>query len=266
MIVSAPIATDQGHYYARDGRPTYSIVGKNGKERPTTIRDARAMLLVPSVTEILKVAAKPALDVWKQRQVMLAAMTLPRLQDESDEAFCNRIMEDSKEQGRKAADRGSALHGSLELAVQGKFIPDEHRQHVMNTFQALSAIGIDAMRGSPERSFAHPLGYGGKCDLHFAHEVEQDWVLDFKSKDLIEDGKKLAWPEHLMQLVSYGRGFRLRKPRLLNVFVGVSDAKVHIHEWTDEEEAETAWEQFQCLLRYWKLSKGYESGFQREAA
>jgi len=51
-----------GHWYRRsDGSPQYTIVGKNGKERDTTLRDAREHNLVPSVTTIMRIAAAPGL-------------------------------------------------------------------------------------------------------------------------------------------------------------------------------------------------------------
>ena len=64
---------ESGHWYDRDGKPAYTVIGKNGKERNTTLRDAREKDLVTSVTTILKVAAAPGLERWKQEQVLLAA-------------------------------------------------------------------------------------------------------------------------------------------------------------------------------------------------
>ena len=72
-------ASESQHWYDRQGNPMYTVIGKNGKERNTTLRDARTMNLVPSVTTILNVAAKPALNVWLQRQVLMAALTLALL-------------------------------------------------------------------------------------------------------------------------------------------------------------------------------------------
>ena len=67
-------ASESQHWYDRQGNPMYTVIGKNGKERNTTLRDARTMNLVPSVTTILNVAAKPALNVWLQRQVLMACL------------------------------------------------------------------------------------------------------------------------------------------------------------------------------------------------
>ena len=97
------------HWYKKDGSPQYTVKAKDGSNRPTTLRDARAMQLVPSVTTILKVAAKPALEAWKMEQMLLAALTLPRLEGESEKDLINRIAFDSKETGKQAAERGSRI-------------------------------------------------------------------------------------------------------------------------------------------------------------
>ena len=39
---------------------------------------------VPSVTTILKMWPKPGVEVWKNEQLLLAALTLPKRPDESE--------------------------------------------------------------------------------------------------------------------------------------------------------------------------------------
>ena len=113
MIIKEKIA-ESGHWYRQDGSPAYTITGKNGKDRPTTLRDARQLSLVPSVTTILGVAAKPALDLWKQQQVLLSALTLPKADGESEMDWINRILLDSKETGKNAAKRGTKIHACIQ--------------------------------------------------------------------------------------------------------------------------------------------------------
>ena len=52
------------------------LVGANGKERNTTLRDARQHGYVPSVTTIIGMAAKPSLENWKINQALNSAITL----------------------------------------------------------------------------------------------------------------------------------------------------------------------------------------------
>jgi hypothetical protein len=92
----------------------YTVEAAKGGQRATTLRDARKLNLVPSVTTILNVAAKPALLAWMQQQVLYAALTLPRRPDEPEKEYIDRIINDSKEQGRAAADAGTDIHASIQ--------------------------------------------------------------------------------------------------------------------------------------------------------
>lgn len=233
-----------------DGTPAYSITAKNGNARATTLRDARQLGLVPSVTTIIRCASKPALENWKIDQALMAALTLPKQDGETLEAFMARAKADSKEQARKAAERGTALHGAIERYLQGEMPETEWAIHISNVRKALSDIGIDLHAGKAERSFASSLGYGGKVDWH-----DPLTVIDFKSKDWISE-KTQAYDEQGLQLSAYGEGLKLPGARRLNVFIGVNDAKVKIHEWPVDSH-NRHWNLFRCLLEYWQLSNNF---------
>ena len=120
-------SSDSVHWYKQDGAPMYTVKGKNGADRPTTLRDARTMALVPSVTTILKVAAKPGLEQWKLEQMLLSALTLPKAPEESEKAYIARIVADSKETGKQAAEAGTRIHESIEAWFDG-VRPVEHQE------------------------------------------------------------------------------------------------------------------------------------------
>ena len=79
--------SESGHWYTQDGEPMYTIVGANGVERNTTLRDAKSLGLVPSVTTIIGMIAKPFLENWKIDQALKSAIALEKDADESDEDF-----------------------------------------------------------------------------------------------------------------------------------------------------------------------------------
>src|SRR5215475_13596650 len=109
------------HWYLRDGRPFHEIAKKDGSgNRPVTLADARKVLALPSVTNVLGVLAKPGLDAWKIEQGILSALTLPRLAGEELGAFAHRVVEDMGEQVEKAADFGSAIHAACEVYTLNK--------------------------------------------------------------------------------------------------------------------------------------------------
>lgn len=248
-IVLQDIATSAGHWYKADGSPAYTIQGNTG-ERAVTLRDARKLNLYPSVSAILKVAAAPGLDQWKQKQILLSALTLPRQPDEPTDDFASRVLRDSQEQGKRAREAGEALHGAIERYAQGKTFDQKWEDHVAAVEYHMGIIGLSLKAGHSEHSFAHD-GYGGKVDWH-NHLA----VVDFKSKPNIQDTSKLAYAEHVMQLSAYRNGLKLPFAKLYNIFVGIEDRKVHVHEWP-EEEAVKGLEKFKCLLRFWQLDKGY---------
>ena len=252
--MSEPIASESLHWYDQQGRACYEVPRAKGNgTRPATIADARKLDLVPSVTLILKCAAAPGLENWKLRKLLEASLTLPRIAGETEDAYATRVIADAQEEGKKAAERGTALHAAIEGWIGGKEGPSEFADHIGKTWEALDQYGINLLNGgSTEKSFASPLGYGGKIDFH----TDEPLVIDFKTKDCIDDSKQLAWDNHCQQLAAYGFGLGFKKFRALNVFIGCDDKQVRIHEhaWEDLQRGFAA---FRCLLGYWQITKRF---------
>lgn len=254
LTAKEPRGTESGHWYTREGQPAYTVIGANGKERATTLRDARKENLVPSVTTIMKVASNPVLNQWIQKQVLLAALTLPRLEGENDDSFIARVMEDSKQQGRDAADVGTAIHASIQAFFEG--VDDQsYIDHRKGCVRALNDEYGDRVWVA-ERAFAHDMGFGGKVDLHC---TEGDGiVVDIKTKDFDDPDKVEGYDEHLMQLSAYRVGLGIPSAECANVFVSRTTAGlVVVKKWT-QEELERGWLMFYSLLRYWQIKNGHE--------
>lgn len=251
------LAAESCHWYKKDGTPCYEVPKAKGDgTRPTTLADARKLDLVPSVTTILQCAAKPGLEVWKQQQMMMAALTLPRIAGETEQDFIKRIIEDSKDQASKAAQRGSDLHTAIERYCQGKDFDASWKDHVDKVVFTLAQYGVIHLASDreTEHSFAHPDGFGGKVDWH---RNSEKIIIDFKSKASITKDTK-PYDEHAMQLAAYRVGIGLLKPvRAINVFVGVDDKEIRVFEHT-AEDLERGWKMFDALLTYWKLSKNWK--------
>jgi hypothetical protein len=251
MLTAKERPSDSGHWYSRNGEPTYTILGKNGKIRNTTLRDAREFNLVPSVTTILHVAAKPALTKWLQTQVLLAALTLPKIGNESEDDYIERILEDSKAQGRAAADAGTDIHASIQAFYEGQGY-GRHEPHVIACKEALAGF-YGPQEWVAERSFAHELGYGGKVDLH-----AKNIVVDVKTKDFTDPAKVDAYDEHLMQLAAYRVGLGMPDARCANIFVSRSvPGLVTMRHWT-QEELQKGFLMFTKLLEFWQLRSDYK--------
>ena len=106
--------SESGHWYTQEGEPMYTIIGANGKERNTTLADARKHRFVPSVTGIIGVSAKPALEEWKIKEAIKSTMVLNIESDETIDEYVKRCREHSKLVGQKSADRGSEIHYEIE--------------------------------------------------------------------------------------------------------------------------------------------------------
>jgi len=248
------------HWYDQKGAPAYTVKAKDGSDRPTTLRDARKFNYVPSVTTVMKVAAKPALEAWKMEQMLLAALTLPQLPNEPEAHFVQRIIQDSKETAKRAAERGTRIHESIEKYFLGGH-KVEHGD-IAKAFDEYVAKYFKLKSMNPwvvERSFASPLGYGGKVDLYTGIDstTPTGIVLDAKTKEFDYDDDVPAYSEHAMQLAAYRHGLGLPQARCANVFISVKrPGLIKIKEWT-EEELDQHWEMFKSLLRFWQLKSKF---------
>ena len=256
------VVKDSGHWYAQDGSPAYTQpnASKPGESRPTTIRDAKKLDLVPSVTGIINMAAKPALERWKLQQLMMSALTLPAVDGESVSDYEARLWEDSNAQAKEARDKGTEIHGYIESF----FVDGSHADnpYVDAVSQAI-CFEFGPQEWLPEKSFAR-LGFGGKVDLHSKNVVIDYKTKDFTEKDMFrwkKDGSKgspvsFTYIENKMQLSAYRKGLNLPDAIIANVYIarelqedGTALVKVEIHTGDN-------WPEFECLLKYWKLIKG----------
>lgn len=246
------------HWYDRDGSPQYEVKSKSGSMRATTLRDARKFEWVPSVSTIWKDAvASPGLTRYYQDQlfyVMLDAMNY--VQDFEGPDFKKKMFALSKEHAIKSAERGTHIHNLLEQQLLtgkcGSQDPNEILM-VMQTISKMKEVCGD-QDWKVEKSFAHPMGYGGKIDV-----CSDEWVVDFKTKELDEGKKPDVYDSYGVQLAAYNHGIGGGR-KLLNLFVSVSSPGYVVdYEW---EERERLFSMFETALNLWKLTKRYDASWQ----
>jgi len=240
-----------GHWYTRDGDPQYTQMGLNGKERPTTLRDARKKDLVPSVTTILGVVSKPALDQWKQKQVVLSALKLPKEPDETVDEYVSRIIKDGQETSRQAAAEGTRIHSAIDRHYDEKEPVPAYAEHVEGTVSTIK-LAYGEKKWIAERPFAHEIGFGGRVDLHC-----DGVVLDVKTKEFESESEIMNFDENLMQLSAYRVGLGMPNAVCANVFVSrTRPGLVSIQEWTPVD-LDRGWEMFCHLLQFWQIRNNY---------
>ena len=241
---------ESGHWYTRSGKPMYTVKANNGQQRNTTLRDARKYDLVPSVTTILNVAAKPGLEAWKQQQLLLAALTLPKLDDESIDAYAERVIQDSKQQAQDARDLGTEIHAKVQGAFEGSADNDFSR-----SVKQLLDQAYGKQTWISERSFAHRQGFGGKVDLHCNVAV-----VDIKTKAFGPEDDPQGFDEHLMQLAAYRSGLIgivTASAKCANLFVSTTHPIVSLYEWS-EDDLIRGWKMFESLLKFWQAKNNYQ--------
>ena len=248
-------AAESTHWYTRDGEPMYTVPSKkDGSPRATTLRDARELNLVPSVTTILGMAAKPALIAWMQTQVLMASLTLPRKPEETEEEYIKRIIHDSKQEGKAAADRGTDIHESIQGFYEGKGYGNHPKEVAAAAAKIHEAYGDQPWIA--ERAFSHDFGFGGKCDLHSLNGG--GIVVDIKTKDFVDEDDVIGYDEHMMQLAAYRVGLGIPDAVCANVFVSRTvPGLAVVYEWT-EEELKRGWEMFYHLLKFWQAKTGHK--------
>ena len=213
-----------------------------------TLRDARKLGLVPSVTTIIGCASSPALTNWKIDQAILSALTLGRLEEETEKEYIDRIKADAQEQAKKAAERGTQIHAW----VQAGFEQVLNKEAEKYFFSAQDAIIIQCgdVGWVCEKPFATEK-YGGKCDIH-----NDKYLLDIKTTDKPVADLKL-WESHYMQLAAYREGLAIPNAQCGILWINSVTAESRL-VWADEKDLERGWKMFNALLDYWVAKNNFE--------
>ena len=258
------------HWYTRDGQPCYEVPCKSkpGEMRATSLRDARTMDLLPSVTSILSIKAKPGLEAWKQEQIFLAAQTLERLPDESDLQWVRRVTDDAFTQSRQAAGLGSAGHKAIKMWIKSRgrtkvnTIDGFDVEDILDTFITWYKSNVGRAIAS-ELPFACVVGYGGCTDFIWQPKaLPLVVVTDFKTKATKPKEKIKPYSEWGMQLAAYGVGVDGMPGipdvnfRLQNVVISTTEpGRSEVFDWT--AESRELFDDFQACQQLWCREKKY---------
>lgn len=251
-------APDNAHWYSRDGVPSHTVTAKAGHERKTTLADARKLGLLPSVTNYLAVIAKPELTSWLREQAVLAALTLPRINGESDDDFAKRVAKDSDSARDNAADFGTAFHHAAERIANGQ---DPDADSIATPFiPALRdwfKANILGVRWTEQTLVNTSTGFAGTADLLAEHQEHGLTLFDYKTQKIKDGEKPRAYSSWCYQLAAYRRALGL-KVNCVNIIINsTKPADVVEHKWS-EEELEQGWKAFQAATTIWKIEKKYE--------
>ncbi|OQB26249.1 MAG: hypothetical protein BWY11_00025 [Firmicutes bacterium ADurb.Bin182] len=246
MAITDNHAKESGHWYTKTGETCYEIEGKKGM-RPTTLRDARKLNLVPSVTTIISCASAPQLVNWKIDQAILSSLTLTRNENETEQEYLARIKADAQEQAKKAAERGTYIHAVVQGGFEGEPISKDDRIYYESARNTL-VVATDNEQWVCEKSFATER-YGGKADLHTSK-----FLVDIKTTDKPIDGLKL-WDNHYLQLAAYRVGLEIYEAQCGILYINSVTAESKLI-WADEKELGKGWKCFKALLDFYYAKTG----------
>lgn len=245
---------ESGHWYDKDGEARHTILSAKGEPRPTTLRDAKKFGWFPSVTTVMKVLAAPELDRWKQQQVLMASLTLPRNPDETDEVYCARIIEDAFKQVSDAADLGTAIHAALEAHFQGLPYPSEMETYV-SSVQDWVAVNKVKFLKHELRLVNQNVGYAGTTDalveiggvLH---------ILDYKSRKTKPDMKVTPYSKEPMQIAAYANIVGAK--RGVNLYISTTEPGRIADAFYDEETIQKEYDAFKLVCALWQHQNKYK--------
>ena len=267
---------DLAHWYWSYGAPCHSVLAAGtGLQRPTTLRDARKLALFPSVTNILGVIAKPELIAWLQEQAVMAALTLPRIAGEPEDAFARRVVADSLTTRDGAADFGTAFHhGAERVAQTGEVDPNDPLAPWLNLFRDWFKANVVICHWT-ERTLIHPaLGYGGTADMLVEIKGKGLCLLDLKTQNVKSSGPS-TYKSWGYQLAAYRKALLLsadfcafgRQPvTCMNLIMNSREAHPPVEAPWSETEMERCWTAFEAARQLWIVEKNFDPCASRTGA
>ena len=253
-----PVNEASCHWYSKDGTAVYEVPRASGEGmRPTTLADARRLSLLPSVTTILNVLAKPQLTTWLIEQSLLAALTTPRPPEEPLDAFIERVIHTERVQDQEsdiAKKRGIEIHDAIEGYFNNRGVSDLMVPWVDPVITFLKSFGM--FRGA-ERIVTSTDGYAGKTDLLQENE-ESLTIWDFKTTKNLP---KSSYPEHILQCSAYanaindewrgGKNISTGNIYISTIVAGEFVVCQHGAWWPSYRDG------FKPLLSHWQWAKNY---------
>lgn len=263
MIV---LPTRNSHFYLRNPEgiitPFYEVpnASKPGEVRRTTIKDARKANALPSVTNIISILDRPALNDWRVRTAIEAALTLPRLPDESVDDYANRIVTDAEQQSVDARDFGTRIHDALDARLQTMSIPATEdtsiAPYLAGAWEWIVENVTKVYRTEFYCSHRH-FNYAGRVDLECDVAGLGRTVCDFKTQRIKGD-KCTTYPEWGEQIAAYSNAIALPGEPISGLSVVIDSAKpspCFTHIWTEQAED---FETFLHAFAIWQRRKNYQ--------
>ncbi len=245
------------HWYFPDGKSCHTVIGKNGKERATTLREARTLRLYKSVTTVLGIQRNDGLINYHHNELIKAAIENPYNPYEWNEDVWKRVvLTKMKEHGKKASDRGTEIHNKLEDYYKTGNVCPIDQEYIIPAIRLIEDT-FGKREWEAEATFANAEhGYAGCLDLH-CNDVQGAIVLDFKTKDKEKLKGVVQYDDHKMQLAAYQLGLGFEKSRRFNLFISTHEDSKGFCKLVECTEYERYLGMFLLLNEFWSKKNRY---------
>jgi len=232
------------HWYTVNGEPRYDA----------TLREARRDNLLPSITTIeKKEITSHNLYTWAKEQLIMSALTLPRAEGESMDAFASRVVADSSEERNKSAVFGTKMHDLIDCHLTKKPVNwselDAREQSIILPAWEWIDKNLDlSLPFSSEKVFTHHgYGYAGRIDftgyMYVGHtQGRKRVVIDWKTQ-YTKNGKTNHYDTWAIQLAAQESavmvGSKDYEPiTCMNVIISTKQpGLIEAYIWSDEDIA-----------------------------
>lgn len=251
------------HYYTAKGEPRHTQPTKKGAknpERPTTMKDAKAQGLFPSVTEYIRLLANPGIERYKMLNLAKVCYESMPVYDETVEEWSAAVLEKSTKDAGDAADLGSSIHAAIESYYVHGHYDEQWAVYVQPTTDLIHKIGL-AVHEAEKVLVNAKEGYAGTADGIFTaiEPLPFCGILDFKSQRF--DEKPNSYPSHVYQLAAYHMaefGEILDDDCAYNIYISTTKPGLVAHVRHDAAALRHGWEVFQHLLALYRLTTGFD--------
>jgi len=264
ILTAKPKRGGGGHWYTALGEPRHTMPRAKGDgERNTTLRDAKKHRLIPSVTTMLGLMAKPGLDRWKQDQLLRIAYDNPPKMDESFERFADKCLVLHEQPVEEAADFGTRIHDAIEKYFEGYPIDDDLLDYINPAFRwkqenKLRFIEREKILVNMEHGFA------GTVDIVGLGANQEKFIVDWKTRKTKKGVKVTSYDFQIHQIAAYAATYwgedqvDACQVHGANAFLSSSEpGRFEVIKYSPEELKE-AWGVFKSLCRIWRNLKGYD--------
>lgn len=225
-----------GHWYTKDGEPKHD----------STLREARAENLFPSVTTILEELSKPQLEKWKIMQGIKVACEYCSDTIGAVYGPCydiddhKKIYNEWKSQPNEAADFGTTVHNLIHrYAMNERVSIGEYSEEIQDAYcNATKWINDNVRLMLSEKTYtSKQFGFAGTIDLIAKMNDGSTAIVDFKTQSVKK--KLTSYPEWCYQLaaykIMYEESANVEVDSCINIALASNQNSMEEFKWSDEK-------------------------------